>query len=129
MYYSSEQKLRAEIVYKILKFFGTRQAYRVSDLTWHLSLSDYNAFAKSGAETGAQFIASAGRLLEIHLQGAVLSEELGRCMDDITLDSLDYIPPGWTLVAQVCVAVWLFDSLYRKAKNPVSELFIPLNLC
>jgi len=119
LYYSSEENLHAEIACKVIKSFDTRQAFQVKDSAQNNSLS--NTFAKSAAELGVWFIALVGRLLEIHLKEAGVKNELGCCMDDITLD---IIPPSWPLVTQVFVAVALFGDLYRVAQYPVSELLI-----
>ena len=74
----------------------------------------------------AWFIFCIGNSLEYHLKEAVLSEELGCCMDDI---ALDYIPPSWPLVTQVFAVVRLFGELYRLAENIVSEILIIFAVC
>ena len=124
LYYSSEQELHAGIVCKLIKFFNTRRAYQVSDLTRDLALS--NASIKISAEMGTWFLYRAGILQKYHLEKAALSEELSRCMDDITLD---YVPSSWPLLAQVFVTVMMFDELYKAAESPVSELLISRTLC
>ena len=117
LHYSTEKELHTEIVCKIIRAFNNRQSYQVRDSIQNLDFS--NIFVKSGAEKGAWFFARVNSWLEIHLKEAAMSDELGRCMDDITLD---YIPSSWPLVTQVFVAFALFGGLYRVAEHPVSEL-------
>jgi len=66
---------------------------------------------------GAKFIGLVGKFLKSHLKEAIVTEELGRCMDDVMLD---YIPPTWPLVTQMYLIVTLFGGLYTLAGSPVS---------
>ena len=119
-YYSSEQELHAEVVYKFLKFFFTQQAYPVSD--WRQSQKMANmSTLKDCAGMSAYFIQSAGKFLRTHIEEAAVSEELGCCMDDVVLD---VIPPTWPLVAQVYLIAKLFEGLYRSAGKAVSAPFV-----
>jgi len=123
LYYSSEQELHAEVACKIIKFFNTTRAYQVSDLTrFWASLT----LVKASAEMGARFIARTGDFLDLHLEEAAISAELGCCMDDIMLD---YIPSSWPLLIQVFTIVELFGVLYTVAESPVSANLISLTLC
>jgi len=71
----------------------------------------------------AKFINWMGEFLGSHMKEALVSEELGRCMDDVMME---VIPPIWPLVTQIFIVVKLFDGLYQLADNPVSALVFPL---
>ena len=75
---------------------------------------------------GTEFIDRVGDVLELHLQEAAVSAELGCCMDDIMLD---YIPSSWPLVTQLFTIINLFGGLYKFAESPVSADLISLTLC
>jgi len=64
---------------------------------------------------GGKFVQCAGNLLSSHLDKAAGSEALGRCMDDIMLDS---VPPTWPLVTQAYL-LGQFDDAYELAANIV----------
>jgi len=69
----------------------------------------------------AEFIDYTRRFLSSHLKEASISEQLGRCMDDVMLE---FIPPTWPLVAQAYFIANLLGGLYDLADNPVSGLLL-----
>ena len=73
-----------------------------------------------------RFIRQAGEFLKSALERAVVSEDLGRCMDDITLDS---IPTTWPLVIQAFLIVRVLGSVYGLAERSVSDLVFEFMCC
>jgi len=74
----------------------------------------------------AKFIDHVGGFLISHMKEAVVTEELGRCMDDVVLEA---IPCSWPLVSQVYLTAKLFEGLYKLSGNPVSGQVLSLTLC
>jgi len=73
---------------------------------------------------GGKFVQCAGNFLGSHLEAAAGTAALGRCMDDVMLES---VPPTWPLVTQVYL-LGQFDDIYDMTSNIVSHR-LPLDPC
>ena len=121
-YYSSEEDLETEVVCKFIKFFNTPRAYHVRYLPSNRTVA--HSFVLKGLS--GTFIRQAGEFLKSALERAGVSEALGRCMDDIMLDS---IPTTWPLVTQALLIVRVLEGVYALAGYPVSDLVFEFMGC
>ena len=71
--------------------------------------------------TSTHFIKHPSDFLETHLKEAAISEELGQCMNDVTLNNITHT---WPLVTYLYLIHKLFGRLYNLAESSVSEVVL-----
>ena len=116
-HYCSERELHSEIVSRTIQLFTTELAYKVSSMATPVDALLTNSIFKSADFSGAH-IRTLNMFLESHLKNALPTEEIGRCMDVV---SLEFIPATWPLIAQVFLICTLFCDVYDLASQPASQ--------